>query len=46
MYENYHDEEWETPLYDATTLFVFLILETFQAGSLPGFYSNSIKQSC
>ena len=32
LYENYHDEEWGTPVYDDDTLFEFLILETFQAG--------------
>ncbi len=32
LYEAYHDEEWGTPVYDDSTLFEFLILETFQAG--------------
>ncbi len=32
LYEAYHDEEWGVPVYDDTTLFEFLILETFQAG--------------
>ncbi len=32
LYRKYHDEEWGTPVYDDTTLFEFLILETFQAG--------------
>jgi DNA-3-methyladenine glycosylase I len=31
LYKEYHDQEWGTPVYDAT-LFEFLILETFQAG--------------
>ena len=32
LYESYHDEEWGVPVKDDTTLFEFLILETFQAG--------------
>ena len=32
LYEAYHDEEWGVPVYDDTTLFEFLVLETFQAG--------------
>lgn len=32
LYEAYHDTEWGVPVYDDTTLFEFLILETFQAG--------------
>ncbi len=32
LYMAYHDEEWGTPVYDDSTLFEFLILETFQAG--------------
>lgn len=32
LYRNYHDNEWGTPVYDDTTLFEFLVLETFQAG--------------
>ena len=32
LYETYHDSEWGKPVYDDTTLFEFLILETFQAG--------------
>ncbi len=32
LYENYHDNEWGTPLYNDDLLFEFLILETFQAG--------------
>lgn len=32
LYKEYHDQEWGTPVYDDTTLFEFLILETFQAG--------------
>ncbi|MCL5126928.1 DNA-3-methyladenine glycosylase I [Algibacter sp. L4_22] len=32
LYEAYHDEEWGVPVYDDTTIFEFLILETFQAG--------------
>ncbi|MEO0572044.1 MAG: DNA-3-methyladenine glycosylase I [Bacteroidota bacterium] len=32
LYEAYHDEEWGVPVKDDTTLFEFLILETFQAG--------------
>lgn len=32
LYMKYHDEEWGVPLYDDTTLFEFLLLETFQAG--------------
>jgi hypothetical protein len=33
LYKEYHDQEWGTPVYDDATLFEFLILETFQAGS-------------
>lgn len=32
LYMKYHDEEWGVPVYDDTTLFEFLLLETFQAG--------------
>jgi DNA-3-methyladenine glycosylase I len=32
LYKEYHDQEWGTPVYDETTLFEFLLLETFQAG--------------
>ncbi|MRI01889.1 DNA-3-methyladenine glycosylase I [Kriegella sp. EG-1] len=32
LYEDYHDNEWGTPIKDDDTLFEFLILETFQAG--------------
>jgi DNA-3-methyladenine glycosylase I len=32
LYRNYHDNEWGKPVYDDTTIFEFLILETFQAG--------------
>ncbi|UQD55234.1 DNA-3-methyladenine glycosylase I [Flavobacterium sp. K5-23] len=32
LYKEYHDQEWGVPVYDDTTLFEFLILETFQAG--------------
>ena len=32
LYMKYHDEEWGAPVYDDTTLFEFLLLETFQAG--------------
>ena len=32
LYEAYHDKEWGVPVKDDTTFFVFLILETFQAG--------------
>lgn len=32
LYKAYHDNEWGKPVYDDTTLFEFLILETFQAG--------------
>lgn len=32
LYRNYHDNEWGKPVHDDTTLFEFLILETFQAG--------------
>ena len=32
LYKEYHDSEWGKPVYDDTTLFEFLILETFQAG--------------
>lgn len=32
LYEDYHDNEWGTPLRDEGLLFEFLVLETFQAG--------------
>jgi len=32
LYMAYHDEEWGTPVYDDSSLFEFLLLETFQAG--------------
>ncbi|MGY0391526.1 DNA-3-methyladenine glycosylase I [Bizionia sp. KMM 8389] len=32
LYEAYHDKEWGLPVYDDSTFFEFLILETFQAG--------------
>jgi DNA-3-methyladenine glycosylase I len=32
LYIAYHDEEWGVPVYDDSTLFEFLLLETFQAG--------------
>lgn len=32
LYETYHDQEWGVPAYDDSTIFEFLILETFQAG--------------
>jgi len=32
LYESYHDEEWGVPVKDDSTLFEFLMLETFQAG--------------
>jgi DNA-3-methyladenine glycosylase I len=32
LYEAYHDTEWGVPVKDDSTLFEFLILETFQAG--------------
>lgn len=32
LYETYHDKEWGVPVKDDSTLFEFLILETFQAG--------------
>ena len=32
LYRTYHDNEWGKRVYDAPTLFEFLILETFQAG--------------
>ncbi|WP_299053975.1 DNA-3-methyladenine glycosylase I [uncultured Polaribacter sp.] len=32
LYQEYHDVEWCTPVYDDETLFEFLVLETFQAG--------------
>lgn len=32
LYKAYHDQEWGVPVKDDTTLFEFLILETFQAG--------------
>lgn len=32
LYKKYHDEEWGVPVYEDSSLFEFLILETFQAG--------------
>lgn len=32
LYIKYHDEEWGKPVYDDTTLFEFLVLESFQTG--------------
>ncbi|WP_222981974.1 DNA-3-methyladenine glycosylase I [Flagellimonas meishanensis] len=32
LYEAYHDLEWGVPVKDDSTLFEFLVLETFQAG--------------
>jgi DNA-3-methyladenine glycosylase I len=32
LYKEYHDQEWGIPVYDDTTLFEVLPLETFQAG--------------
>lgn len=32
LYEAYHDSEWGVPVKDDSTIFEFLILETFQAG--------------
>jgi len=32
LYIEYHDKEWGVPVYDDSTLFEFLVLETFQAG--------------
>lgn len=32
LYEAYHDGEWGVPVKDDSTIFEFLILETFQAG--------------
>lgn len=32
LYKDYHDKEWGVPVFDDTTLFEFLLLETFQAG--------------
>lgn len=32
LYKVYHDQEWGNPVYDDTTFFEFLLLETFQAG--------------
>ncbi len=32
LYRDYHDNEWGNPIYDDSTLFEFLVLETFQAG--------------
>lgn len=32
LYVAYHDKEWGVPVFDDTTLFEFLILESFQAG--------------
>ena len=32
LYVEYHDKEWGVPVYDDTTLFEFLILESAQAG--------------
>jgi DNA-3-methyladenine glycosylase I len=31
-YIDYHDKEWEVPVYEDAKIFEFLILETFQAG--------------
>ena len=33
LYIKYHDKEWGVPVKDDPTLFEFLMLETFQAGS-------------
>lgn len=32
LYRDYHDNEWENPVYEDDKLFEFLVLETFQAG--------------
>ncbi|MBP9771606.1 MAG: DNA-3-methyladenine glycosylase I [Candidatus Pacebacteria bacterium] len=32
LYENYHDHEWGSPVYDDRTIFEFLVLESAQAG--------------
>lgn len=32
MMEQYHDEQWGVPVFDDTTLFEFLVLESAQAG--------------
>lgn len=32
LYIRYHDKEWGVPVYDDTTLFEFLVLESAQAG--------------
>lgn len=32
LYQEYHDHEWGTPVYNDAILFEFLLLETFQAG--------------
>ncbi|MDG2411886.1 MAG: DNA-3-methyladenine glycosylase I, partial [Halioglobus sp.] len=32
LYAAYHDDEWGVPLYDDSTLFQFLLLESAQAG--------------
>lgn len=32
LYISYHDNEWGKPVYDDATIFVFLVLESFQAG--------------
>jgi len=32
LYMEYHDTEWGVPVFDDTTLFEFLVLESFQAG--------------
>ena len=32
LYMKYHDEEWGKPVFDDATIFVFFLLESFQAG--------------
>ncbi len=32
LYRSYHDKEWGVPVYDDSTIFQFLVLESFQAG--------------
>jgi DNA-3-methyladenine glycosylase I len=32
LYMEYHDKEWGVPVYEDSTLFEFLLLESFQAG--------------
>lgn len=32
LYRDYHDNEWGKPVYDDSTIFEFLTLESFQAG--------------